>query len=125
MDALSKLSRALAIIRRTGQPLHRKAAGAPASATEAQRDASELNFRAQVAARLRTLERRDPNFRNASTRVFLEQVLLREFGEGVLGSREFQQTLQEVQRVMEANEAMRAELEALVEQLASSPGVAG
>jgi hypothetical protein len=118
MDPVSKLSRALAIIRRAAaRPSGTTRQPAEAKAGSASEQASEAEFRAVVAQRLGAISAQDPDRRNTSARVFLEQVLLREFGAKVLNSQHFQDTLREVQRVMEADAAMSAELDNLIQEL--------
>ena len=121
MDALSKLGRALAVIRRANQQPLRRKSDASSPAAGQQPDTRETRLRAQVAARVRAIGRQDPNFRSASVRAFLEQVLLDEFGKDMLNSQDFQETVRHVQRVMEGDAAMRMELDALVEQLFVGP----
>lgn len=125
MDPVSKLGRALAIIRRTatGRQPGGKGAAAGSSDASPSHPTTEAEFQAVVARRLRAVSPEAPGARNASVRILLEQVLLREFGQDVLHSPRFQDTVRDVQKVMEADAATRVELDNLIADLVKgAPG---
>jgi hypothetical protein len=114
MDPVSKLARALGIGRtaaaaRTGT----KGRAAPQrSAGSAQQPPL-----AQLAARIRALPPDAPGAREAGVHAVLEHMLAREFGAEAVAGAALQQTVRDVQRVMESDAAMRAEMDRLLEQL--------
>lgn len=116
MDPVGKLSRALALMRRavgTRQPAARPAgAGARGPAT-----AGHQGVEQAVVRRLREIPRDDPERRTLAARVFLEQVLLEEFGQELKNSPRFQEMVGEVQRVMDGDPQLQAELQALLDEL--------
>lgn len=117
MDPVGKLSRALALMRRavgTGRQPARSADGKPDAglATAGQRDVAQA-----VVRRLHEIPLDDPERRTLAVRVFLEQVLLEEFGPGLKNSPRFQEMVGEVQRMMDGDPGLHAELDALVEEL--------
>lgn len=124
MDPISKLGRALAVIRRAASA--RQPSGGAQRHLAARSDgppshtATDAELRAQIVRRLSAVNPNDPNQRDASVRVFLEQVLLREFGPQVLSSQRFQNAVRDVQQVMDADPGVRAELDSLIEELASA-----
>lgn len=126
MDPVSKLGRALAVIRRAASGKQPNGAAqrqsAPRSDGPPPQASTDAQLRAEIARRLRAVAPNDPNRRDTSVRVFLEQVLLREFGAQALGSPRFQNAVRDVQQVMDADPGVRAELDSLIEELAYAGG---
>ena len=121
MDPVSRLNRTLAALRQAGtSPRHVGTAGQGAGApqTTSPRRGSVGKLRALIVRRLRTLDPSDPAQRDAGVRLFLEQVLLHEFGTELVNSPRFQQMVGEVFDAMNADAGLKAELDALVRQLA-------
>jgi hypothetical protein len=117
MDPVGKLSRALALMRRavgTGRQASGASAGRPDAglATAGQQDVAHA-----VVRRLREIPPDDPEWRTLALRVFLEQVLLEEFGPGLKNSPRFQEMVGEVQRMMDGDPGLHAELDVLIETL--------
>lgn len=117
MDPISKLSRALAIIRSAGGTAQRsRAAGkggngrAPAAITS--------DLRSTLAAQFRRVSGPENERNGIRTRIFIEQVLLHEFGDGLRNAQQFQHTVTEVQRVIESDTTLQSELADTLARLA-------
>lgn len=128
MDPVSKLARALAVIRRqaaasppNGQS---KADAAPPGAQPAPARAQPRppELRALIALRLAAVPATDPDVRTTRARVFVEQVLVHELGVAFRDSPQFRQTVKRVQRAMDGDPAMKAELDALLDSLVINGG---
>jgi hypothetical protein len=115
MDPISRLSKALSGLRK-GSPAksERKAtttSGRGSSASSARDNSSNTDLRTDIAQRIAQIDVTQPDQRAAAVRVFIEQVLSREFGHAAIASAAFQQRIGDVQRVMDSD--------ALLEDLAS------
>jgi hypothetical protein len=122
MDPISRLSKALAVIRRAASA-RQPGAGAPrpgAPAGPGARAGSDAELRVQIARRLRAIDPGDPHRRDVAVRVFLEQVLLHEFGPDAPSMPWFRDAVREVQQVMDADPRVKAELDAAILQLAGN-----
>lgn len=124
MDPVSKLGRALAVVRRAAS------ARKPSSSAQGQvaargegpprQPVTDAQLRTEIARQLGALNPNDPNRRDVSAKVFLEQVLLRELGPDLLTSQRLQSAIRDVQQVMDADPAVRAEFDALLEEMANT-----
>jgi hypothetical protein len=123
MDPVSKLTRTLAVLRRGAASRTAKGSAAKGSAPRAasSRDsaANVSELHAEIARRLGNVSPEDPNRRDISVRVLLEQVLLHEFGPGLLTSQRFGDLVQRVQLTMDADPDIRAQLDRLVEEMST------
>ena len=124
MDPLSKLSRTLATLRRTATTPRQEAGSARPGAAARQaappaRQASIGELRALIARRLRAIDPSDPAQRDAGARLFLEHALLHELGPELVNSQRFRQMVGDVFDAMNADPALRAELDALIRELAA------
>lgn len=121
MDPISKLVRAFAVARR-GAPSRKlsELTSPPANTSPTQalsRRVTDAQLRVDVAGRLRSIRSGGENWRHDAARVVIERVLLREFGNEVLSSGRLVETVNNVQRVMEADPEVRAELNSLIDEL--------
>lgn len=126
MDPVSKLARALAVIRRqagasapAGQPKADTAAPA-AQHPQARAQPRPPELRTLIAQRLAAVPATDPDVRATRARVFVEQVLIHELGATFRDSPQFKQTVKRVQRAMDSDPAVKAELDALLASLVIS-----
>lgn len=122
MDPISKLVRAFAVARRglpSGRPsdIARPLTGTSSSQVPGGR-VTDRQLRVDVAGRLRSIRDGGENWRHEATRIVIERVLLREFGKEVLSSGRLVETVNNVQRVMESDPEVRAELDSLIDELA-------
>src|SRR5688572_30046267 len=118
MDPISKLARALSVLRRSGTSAPRPGGAAPRRASTGPA-AGDAELRSEIARRLRALNPDDPQHRRVAVRVFLEHVLQREFGSRALDARLLQSAVRNVQQLMESNPGVKAELDALIDELAA------
>jgi hypothetical protein len=123
MDPVSKLARTLGIVRRAAAPRSSTGAAAGSSArnnpTRGQ-GTSAGDLYADIARRLSTVSPQDANGRDTRVRLLLQQILLHEFGSRVLASQGFNDVLDRVQAAMEADPAIRAELDGLIEAMSAN-----
>jgi hypothetical protein len=118
----------LAVIRRQAASSppsgHAKADAASQGAqpTAARAQPRPLELRALIAQRLAAVPATDPDARTTRARVFVEQVLVHELGPAFRDSPQFKQTVKRVQRAMDGDPAMKAELDALLDSLVISSG---
>jgi hypothetical protein len=89
------------------------AAGAPAAAAPA-----APSLRQAVARRLRSIDPQDPRYLDKATSVFVESVLLAEFGEALVNDAQFRDMAQRVQSAMLEDSALRDDLARLAVQMA-------
>lgn len=75
-----------------------KLAATPAAATSAAHAAAPL--RQTVSRRIKAIDADDPRYREKVTALFVESVLLAEFGEGLVNDPEFRDLAQQVQSAM-------------------------
>ena len=107
-----------AIIRRQVASLARPAAGANAAAAETLADEARGRKRSKgqdlasvVARRVRAIDPADPDASGKAFHVFLESVLLAEFGDHLINDPAFHQMVENVQRQMAGNPDLAAMME--------------
>jgi hypothetical protein len=122
MDPISRLSKALSGLRK-GSPTKSERKSSTTSgrggASSARDNSSNTDLRTDIAQRIAQIDLTQPDQRAAAVRVFIEQVLSREFGHAAIASAAFQQRIGDVQRVMDSDAQTRSELDGLLEDLAS------
>jgi hypothetical protein len=114
MDPIDRVSRALELLRRRlANPRLQDLPGT--SAGGASGDASSLTKggRPGVAERLAALNADDPQYLDRATEVFVESVLLSEFGEQFTNEPRFRQLIRGVAREMRTEPATAVQLEQL------------
>lgn len=124
MDPISNLSQLIETMRRQMSP-HLDRPNTPATRTA--KDGSALtqqNERAglselqpTLAQRIKAIDPDDKRRRQKATRIFLETVLVNEFGDAFLADPRFTEIVAEIQVAMEADEQIRDQLDALVTHL--------
>ncbi len=92
-----------------------KLAAAPASGASTAHAAAPL--RQTVARRIKAIDADDPRYRDKVTALFVESVLLAEFGEGLVNDPEFRDLAQQVQSAMLADADLQGSLTRLAAQL--------
>ena len=125
MDPINNIGQIAEIIRRrmaeqtTARP---GSASAPETRTGALGGAPQnhLALRSKVAQRVAALDPDDPRKREKAVRMFLESVLLTEFGDAVINDPAFYKVVQEVQMAMESDANVRLKLDALVHSLVTA-----
>lgn len=107
-----------AIIRRQVGSLARPAVGANPGASEAltgeargKKRAKGQDLASVVARRVRAIDPADPDARGKAFHVFLESVLLAEFGEHLINDPAFHQLVENVQRQMAGNPELAGMME--------------
>jgi hypothetical protein len=71
----------------------------------------------KISQKLRRIDTSDPKARQKSVHIFLESVLLWQFGEKLMDDPKFYALLDDVQRSMEADSGVREDLDRLLAQL--------
>jgi hypothetical protein len=122
MDPVSNVGHLLEALRKQLAESPRKAgtgakAGAPASAAAAAGRPDVAQLQKKIREKLQRIDSGDPQSRRKSVHVFLESVLLWEFGEQMMDDPKFYALLDEVQSSMESDPALRESLTTLVSQL--------
>lgn len=121
MDPVSNVGHLLEALRKQLAESPRKAAtgskagqsqGAPAAARP---DIGQLQKK--IGEKLQRIDSGDPKSRQKSVHVFLESVLLWEFGEQMMDDPKFYALLDEVQSSMESDHALQESLSTLISQL--------
>ena len=123
MDPVSRLTKALAGLRKAGVAgADRKANAAKVAApatggagTKTRKTDAEL--RNEVAQRIVQIDTSQPDQRSAAVRVFIEQVLAREFGHSAVASAAFQRRIADVEAAMSRDPDTRKDVEELIEDL--------
>ncbi len=92
------------------------AAGALAVDGKTKKQTKSEDLAARLARRVRTIDRADPSADSKAMHVFLESVLLAEFGDHLINDPAFHQIVDEVQRQMQGN----AELAGMMRRAARS-----
>lgn len=122
MDPISKLAQSLALMRR--QPAAKSApAGGEKMAAQAQATRSSRapaprgDLRERVVAGLAALAETDRASHDRQVTVFVEQVLLYEWGPGFRESAQFRQSVKRVAGAMNSEPQLRGELETLLREL--------
>jgi hypothetical protein len=117
VDPISKLVRTLAIGRR-------KVQDRPSSATTASNTADAPAARstgdasnADLARKIKAVDLETPGGRDACVRIVVENMLAREFGTAVVASAAMQQTIRDVQRVMDSHPESRRAFDTLIGSL--------
>lgn len=115
MDPLSKLTRALELARAAQSEAKKRTVQTnqqgPTRPTGAHRNAEGREL---LRNRLLAVEGDSEESRSARVRLVIEYMLSREFGSEVVRSASMQQTLIDVQRVMDADPATHAEMDTLL-----------
>lgn len=125
MDSISKLAQSLALTRRQASPkapttpVSGEKSAAPAQAPKGRRgpDAG-TSLRERVVSGLAALSEADMASHDRQVTVFVEQILLHEWGASFRESTQFRQTVKRVARAMKNEPLVRAELDALLHELA-------
>lgn len=121
MDPISRLNRVMALMRsrQSGRPQQAGQAGAAKAQAAAPRGAAANpeSVREHIAACMQGIDLATPAGQEQGVKVFLEAVLLKEWGRGMLNSPRFKTLLAEVQGVLESDPDVRAELMALLKEL--------
>jgi hypothetical protein len=121
MDPVSRLTKALAALRKpVAAPTERKGsnpAAAAGAAAGARKRKNDPDLRADIAQRIAQIDLTQPDQRAAAVRVFIEQVLSHEFGHAAVASAAFQRRIGDVQRVMDGDAQTRSELDGLLKDL--------
>lgn len=118
MDPIDSVSRAMQLLRlrlaggKTGVNAPRAAGAASAAGGLAPGP-----LRSTIAARLRALQPEDEAFQERAVEVFVEGVLLSEFGAGMTNDAQFRQLIHGVACAMRAEPQTAAELDQLIQAL--------
>ena len=121
MQPVDNLSQIMQVLRRQmAENLQRmrdggKATGLPMPAAPAARTSAPL--RQTVARRIKAIDVDDPSYRDKVTALFVESVLLAEFGEGLVNEPEFRDLAQQVQSALLADAELQSSLSQLAAQL--------
>lgn len=91
-----------------------KLAAAPSGSTAAR--ASAKSVRETLRQRLRALDPSDPRHASKAMRVFVESVLVAEFGDSLINDPKFRDLIDDVTVAMLANGALTADLQSLAAQ---------
>lgn len=121
MDPIDSVSRAMQLLRlrlAAGKPRDSapRVAGA-AGAASAAGGLAPGPLRATIAARLRALQPKDEGFQERAVEVFVEGVLLSEFGAEMTNDAQFRQLIHGVARAMRAEPQTAVELDQLIQTL--------
>src|SRR5437016_1460833 len=111
MDPISNLNKIVeSLRRRVGESpgkVGQKTGGAQPGAVTEPAGNHIYDLQRQVAERIRAVDADDPHRREKATRIFLESVLRREYGDGLLNDPRFLDMLEDIQASMEADPATR------------------
>lgn len=124
MDPVSRLTKALAALRKPAAASTSRKGPGPATAgttASARERKGDPDLRVDIAQRIAQIDLTQPDQRAGAVRVFIEQVLSREFGHAAVASATFQQRIADVQRVMDGDAQTRSELDGLLANLTTSP----
>lgn len=117
MDPIDGVSRALQLMRlRLADEKRPSPRGATSAATTGPQERRE-DVRGAIAARLGACDRDDPAYIERATEVFVEAVLLEEFGEGMSNDVQFRQVILGVAREMRSQPETVRQLEQLFDSL--------
>jgi hypothetical protein len=123
MDPVSRLTKALAGLRRAGvaggnrKSNDVKVAAPAAGTTSTKARKTDAELRTEIARRIVQIDTSQPDQRSAAVRVFIEQVLGREFGHSAVASAAFQRRIADVEAAMSRDPDTRREVEGLIEDL--------
>lgn len=124
MDPLGNVSPVMEVLRRQMSENLEKLRRAGGSATTARPLPAiggrtvEPNLRQSLARRVGSLDRDDPQFQQRATRLFVESILLAEFGADRANDAGFQMLIREVSTMMAEEPTVAAELAQLFDELA-------
>jgi hypothetical protein len=117
MDPIDGVSRALQLMRlRLADEKRSSSRGSTSTAAPGAQERKE-DVRGAIATRLGACDRDDPAYLERATEVFVEAVLLDEFGEGMSNDVQFRQVILGVAREMRAQPETARQLEQLFESL--------
>lgn len=111
--ALGRTPRASALVGRTQEPTARSGARPARDATG--------DIAALIARRVQAIDVNDPNRHRKAFRVFLQSVLLAEFGEDLINDAGFQQLVEDVHSDMEADHELAVAIRAATTRLLAPP----
>jgi hypothetical protein len=124
MDPVSNLSALIETLRRqvpTGldRSLAVKAQHAKTQAPRNKR-ASLSELGSTLAQRIQAINPDDKRRHHKAVRIFLETILVNEFGDGLLTDPKFSEVIEEIQATMDADSAISKQLDSLVAELAKT-----
>lgn len=96
------------------------AAGARAQPQVAGRAVTE-SLRQTLGRRVRAVDARDPQFQEKATALFVESILVSEFGDGLVNDAGFRLMIRDVARTMRTDPATAKELATLFAELRTGP----
>ena len=111
-----------ALAGRAGPAANRKSQQGPRSADAAPLQAGREDLAASIARRVAAIDRQVPDRRRQAFRVFLESLLLEEWGDHLMNDPGFQRLVGEVQEQMEADPRLLSLMEEAAERLLGSVG---
>jgi len=76
-------------------------------------------LKTKIGERIRAIDPNDSHRKKKATRIFLESVLLFEFGNNLMDDPTFYILIEDIQNIMESDEATKLQIERLVEELTS------
>lgn len=123
MTPIDGVARAMRLLRRRlgatpqSPASGRSAPDAPDAADGQAADGADRPLEGAVAARLRQLDATDPGFAEQATEVFVETVLLAEFGAQMTNDAQFRGVIRSVAREMRSQADTAAELDRLLRSL--------
>jgi hypothetical protein len=118
-DPVSRLARALGALRKERVRNEARKPSGDRPHTAEGRSATG-SARAKLAARVSALDLATPGSRDAAVTLLLEHMLGQEFGAEAMRTATMQQTLRDVQRVMDADPSLRTEIDELLDSLRTS-----
>ena len=121
MDAVNRLSQALAMLRREmterGAPQGTAPKPRSTSAGDTSGSTDLREVQKKITTRIRAIDLDDKAGRARAVRIFLEGVLQHEFGDAIVGDSHFQGLVEQVQSAIESDSALRGSLVALITRL--------
>jgi len=126
MEPVDHVSKAMEILRRQmTENLDRlKRAGKlpaqPARKSAADPRATIASVQETLAHKIRSIDPLEPDFDGRAARLFIESVLTAEFGDTLLNDPAFHDMISEVQQAMLSHEAIRGQLQSLLQTLRAS-----
>jgi len=89
----------------------------PSSKTARPTESTFETLQAKIGERIRAIDLNDSHRKKKANRIFLESVLLFEFGNNLMDDPAFYLLVEDIQNLMESDEATSLQLDCLVEQL--------
>lgn len=120
MDPVSRLTKAIAALRKPSRAkAERKTSGANGSASTAGagRRKTDAELRTEIARRITQVDLSQPEQRYAAVRLFIEQVLSREFGHSAVASAAFRRRIADLQRALADDPKTQAQVDSLIKEL--------